>query len=212
MLEAGAQHAVLEASAAREEPRDQLPQGPVSSAGHTPAPTQETLGDQGLLVTVWPWLLSPARLAGEPGTAGPGWHCHLCASRHLIPQKGASGTARRTQHPHRHRGTAADTSAAALASLPHHPVAVPLLGLRDVSSACSGWEAVACSQDDAQAQLWLRQAGGMDRPSRPSTFPWVLTGGHSGGRHFSGRETEARPGSEQLSCLPAMAVPVSPHQ
>lgn len=81
---------------------------------------------QGLLVTVWPWLLPPASLPGEPGTAGAGWHCHPCVPRHLVSQKGTTSS---TQHLHRHQGTAAVTSAPALTSLPHHPVAVPLLGL-----------------------------------------------------------------------------------
>lgn len=102
MLKAGAQWALLEASAAREEPRVSFhrPRSAQQGAHHqhppssSPAPAfpGETLGgvgrqqwktsgwrvQGGLWGAVWPRLLPPVSTPGKPGTAGPGWHWPSC--------------------------------------------------------------------------------------------------------------------------------------
>lgn len=178
MLEAGAQQAVLEASAAREEPRDELPQALVSTTGHSQLPPCSfclpSAGDPGVVGHSVAMAVPPASPPGEPGTARPSWHCHPMSPGTSYHRREPQGTARRTQHPHRHQGTATVTSAPAPAPLPHH--LAHSWGWRETPGASSRWEAVAWSQDDAQAQLWLRKAGGMDQSSQLSTFPWLLTG------------------------------------
>lgn len=215
MLEAGAQQAVLEASAAREEPRDELPQALVSTAGHPQLPPNsfcppwEAPGNQGLLVTVWPW------------------QCHLPAFLESLGQQNPAGTATPCpQAPHTTEGSPRaqpdtanipiDTKELQQPPVPQpwHPCHTtwPTLGAAEIFPVPPpGGRAVAWSQDDAQAQLWLRKAGGMDQSSQPSTFPWLLTGSTGAGISVRGKLRQGQHLSSFPVSLPWLCY-MSPQQ
>ena len=127
---------------------------------------------------------------GQQGLAGAGTATHV-PLRTSYHRREPWGTAGGTRHPgihsHRSQGTAADTSAPALASLPHCPVAVPLLGLERCPQCYSRWEVVAWSQSRCLGPT-LAEKGRWDGPIQPAQhLPLVVQSEHqglAGGWHF----------------------------
>lgn len=126
----------------------------------------------------------------EPRTAGPSWHCHPCAFRHLVPQKGALGHSQRhpaSWHPQSPKPRDCSGHLCPRPGIPATPSpACPTFGAGKVGDT-SRWEAVARSQSRClgPALAEISRWDGLVQPAQH--LPLVIQSEHrglAGGWHF----------------------------